>query len=130
MLQGSQIVNSLGKYIKKHLTGSGRIINESNMCTVIIPLLYTVKSDKDALEDGISEDAPDEMGTITVEFSITIYADKIRVNIFNGDITIDNKTYPIASFEDYVTGCEKVLNHSKKRIRTNYPQYDFQFDSL
>ena len=95
-----------------------------------IPLLYTVKSDIEALDDGISKDTPDEAEKITVEFSITTYSNLIRVNIFNGDITIDHKTYPIASFDDYVTGCEKVLNHSKMRIRKNYPQYDFQFDGL
>ncbi len=130
MLKGSQIVDGLGKYIQKHLTGSGTIIKGLNVCTVIIPLLYTMKSDKDTLNDGISEDALDEMGTITIEFSITTYADKIRVNIFNGDLIIDHKTYPIASFDDYETECVKALNHSKKKIRKIYPQYNFQFESL
>ena len=129
MLKGSQIVNRLGKYLKTHLTGSGTIKNEPNLCTVIIPLLYTLKSDKDALDDSISENGPDEMGTITVELSITTYADKISVSIYNGDLTIDHKTYPIASFADYETECIKVLNYSKKRISRYYPQYDFQFES-
>ena len=130
MLKGSHIVNELGKYFKKHLTGSGTIKNESNLCTVKIPLLYTVKPDKEALDDCISKDIPDEMGTIIVEISITTYSDKIRVNIFNGDLTIDHNTYAIASFDDYETECKKVLNHSKKRISKNNPQYDFQFESL
>ena len=130
MLKGSQIVNGLGKYLKKHLTGSGNIKRKPNSCTVIIPLLYTVKSDKDALNDGISEDAPDEMGTITVEINIATYADKVRVNIYNGDLTIDHKTYTIASFDDYETECIKVLNHSQKKISKTYPQYDFRFERM
>lgn len=130
MLKGSYIVNELGKYFKKHLTGSGTIKNESNLCTVKIPLLYTVKPDKEALDDCISKDIPDEMGTIIVEISITTYSDKIRVNIFNGDLTIDHKSYPVASVDDYETECIKVLNYTKKRIIIYYPQYDFQFDSL
>ena len=130
MLKGSQIVNRLGKYLKNHLTDSGIINIGSNTCTVIIPLSYTVKSDKDALDDGISKDTPDEMGTITVEICIKTYDNKIAVSIFNGDLTIENKAYTIASFDDYETECEKILNHSKKRISKNYPQYDFQFDSL
>ena len=130
MLKGSHIVNELGKYIKKHLAGSGNIKKEPNICNVTIPLLYTVKPDKDALDDCISKDIPDEMGTIIVEISITTYSDKIRVNIYNGDLTIDHNTYPIALFDDYETECIKVLNHTKKRIIKYYPQYDFQFDSL
>ena len=130
MLKGSQIVNRLGKYLKNHLTGSGTIKNEPNICTVNIPLLYTVKPDKDALDDGISKETPDEMGTITVQICIKTYANKIAVSIFNGDLTIDDRAYAIALFEDYETECKKVLNHSKKRISSKYPQYDFQFVSL
>ena len=130
MFKGSQIVNELGKYIKKHLTGSGNIKKEPNICNVTIPLLYTVKPDKDALDDGISDDTPDEMGTITVQICIKTYDNKIGVNIFNGDLTIDHKSYPVASFDDYETECIKVLNYTKKRIIKYYPQYDFQFDSL
>ncbi len=130
MLKGSQIVNGLGKYLKKQLTGSGIIKNGPNICTVTIPLSYTVKSDIDALDDGISKDTSDEMGTITVQICIKTYDNKIAVSIFNGDFTIDHKTYPIASFDDYETECVKVLNHSKMRIIKTYPQYDFQFESL
>lgn len=129
MLKGSHIVNELGKYFKKHLTGSGTIKNESNLCTVTIPLLYTVKSDKDALDDGISDDTPDEMGTITVQICIKTYDNIIGVSIFNGDLTIDHKSYPVASFDDYETECKKILNHSKKKICSKYPLYDFQFES-
>lgn len=129
MLQGSQIVNRLGKYLKNHLTGSGTIKNESNVCTVNIPLSYTVKIDKDAFDDGISKDTPDEMGTITVQIYIKTYDNKIAVSIFNGDLTIDYKTYTVASFEDYEKQCVKILNTVKKRISKKYPQYDFSFDS-
>lgn len=45
-------------------------------------------------------------------------------------ITIDHKTYTIASFDDYETECTIVLDNSKKRISKKYPQYDFQFYSL
>ena len=79
MLQGSQIVNRLGKYLENHLTGSGTIKNESNVCTVNIPLSYTVKPDKDAFDDGISKDTPDEMGTITVQIYIKTYDKKLRL---------------------------------------------------
>lgn len=127
MLKGGQIVNGLGRYFKKHLTGSGIIKKGSNICTVIIPVLYTEKPDEDALDDGISKDIPDEMGTITVRIDIKNYDNRIFVNIFNGDLTIDHKTYTEASFEDYEKECEKILNHSKKRISKYYPQYDFQF---
>ena len=130
MLTGSQIVNGLGKFFKKHLTGSGIIEKRSNDCTVIIPLSYKVKPENDALDDVISCDTHDEMGTITVEISITTYDNKIRVNIFNGDLTIDHKTYNIALFNDYETECIKILNYSKKKIINKFPQYDFQFDSL
>lgn len=127
MLKGGQIVNGLGKYIKKHLAGSGSIKNGSNTCTVTIPLLYTVKPDKDALGDGISGDTPDETGTITVQIYIKNCDNRIMVSIFNGDLTIDHKSYPVASFDDYETECIKILNHSKKGINKKYPQYDFQF---
>ena len=127
---GSQIVNGLGKFLKKHLTGSGTVEKDSNTCTVYIPISYTVKTNKDSLDDCVSKDTPDEMGTITVQICIKAYGDKIAVSIFNGDLTIGYKTYTIASFDDNKTGCEKVLNTVKKRIGSTYPQYDFKFDSL
>lgn len=130
MAQGSQIVNRLGRYFKKHLTGSGTINNESNVCTVSIPLSYTVKPDKDTLDDGVNKDTPDEIGTITVQVRITTYNNAIVVSIINGDLYIDQKKYSIASFDDYEKQCEKILNNTKKRISKKYQQYDFQFDSL
>ena len=92
--------------------------------------VHSITHLKDALDDGISDDTPDEMGTITVQICIKIYDNKIGVNIFNGDLIIDHKSYPVASFDDYETECIKVLNYTKKRIIKYYPQYDFQFDSL
>lgn len=127
MFKGGQIINGLGKYIKNHLTGSGIIKKESNICKVIIPLLYTEKPDKDVLDDGISKDTPDEVGTITVQIHIKNYDNRIAVTIFNGDLTIDHKSYTEVSFDDYETECEKILNNIKKRICKYYPQYVFQF---
>ena len=127
MLKGGQLVNGLGKYLKKHLTGSGIIKKGSNICIVIIPLLYTEKSDKDTLDDGISKDTPDEMKTITVQIHIKNYDNRIAVTIFNGDLTIDHKSYTEASFDDYETECEKIRNKIVKRISKFYPQYVFQF---
>lgn len=130
MLNGSQIVNGLGHYLKRHLTGAGNIEKGSNSCKVIIPLSYIVKPDEDALDGGISIDTMDETGTITVQICIATYDNRIGVNIFNGDLTIDHKTYPVASFDDYETKCEKILNNLKKGISKSYPKYDFQFDTL
>ena len=127
MLNGGQIVNRLGKYLKNHLTGSGSIKNGSNTCTVTIPLLYTEKPDNDALDDGISKDTPDKTGTITFQICIKTYDNKIAVSIFKGDLTIDHKSYPVVSFEDYETKCIEILNYTKKRISKKFPHYDFQF---
>lgn len=130
MLQGSQIVNRLGKYLNKHIAGSGSIENRSNTCIVSIPILYTVIPDNDALQDGNSQDVPNETGTLTVHIYIKTYDNRIAISILNGDINIDFKTYTIASFDDYETQCLRVLNNSKTKICRKYPQYDFQFDSL
>ena len=127
MLKGSQIVNALGRYLKRNLTGSGVIEKSPNACTVFIPLSYKLKPDKDALDNGISKDTLDEIGTITIQICITTYDNRIGVSILNGDLTLDHKSYTIASFDDYETECKVVVNNAKKRINKYYPQYDFQF---
>ena len=127
MLKGGQIVNGLGKYLKNHLTGSGNIKNGSNTCTVTIPLMYTEKPYQDTLDDGISKDTTDKTGTITFQVCIKTYDNKIAVSIFKGDLTLDLKSYPVGSFENYETKCIEILNYTKKRISKKFPQYDFQF---
>lgn len=131
----SQTVNSLGKYIYKHLDGAINYKKSSNMFDIYSIVLYSIPHDL-IKKYGISEDKYKETYEMIININITTYQEKIRVNLIEESpdkITLGSKIFNLEKLRRKYTNQQEYFNYIKeavvsyliKRLELRYQDYDF-----
>lgn len=126
-LEGGQIVNKLGSYMYKNLSGAIKKQNSGNMCDIYFLIYYQVPLNK--RDHRISEDYND-MHEMTLNLNITTYQEKIRVNILEvspDELTLGCKTFKYDCVNDLEKFKNDVMKYVEKRVSNVYEEYDFVF---
>lgn len=122
----SQQVNSVGKYLYKHIDGAYSIKFTPNTCDVYIMIYYQVPGELIS-KYNLDEDELDEM---SIDISITQYQGKIRVNVLRMDEL--EATLGFMTFEpEKIGSLEAIKDHIYKevckKVAKAYEDYDFVF---
>ena len=129
ILQPSQQVNRIGKFLYKHLDGAYKIEKSSNSCDIYLTVLYQIPP---ALlkKYGIEEEKYTEVHEMTVNLSITTYSNKVRINIIAmnpEEKTIGFDLYTSEELMDMNKAFHKIYNKVCKRLSKEFEDYEFLF---
>lgn len=122
-LQPSQIVNQLGKYLYRHIDGAYDMKKSANIVDVYFLILYQLKEE-------FRTESDKDMHEMSINVSITSYADKIRMNLIEvspNEKTLGFNTFKVDKFKDMNAGYELIMNTVKNRLAKVYEDYDFLF---
>lgn len=113
-----QIVNRIGKYLKKNIDGAFKITFKPMSCEVVMRMYYQLEGD------------PETFNEMDFEINITSYQNKVRVNLT--EITELEKTIgQIILKEDEVNDLnlakKRILQTLKRAIAKEYQDYIFIF---
>lgn len=122
MMNASQQVNRIGKYLSKHMNGTIKSKQSPNTYDLYVTLLYSLKP-----EYGGDSTVVDEM---TINISITTYQNKIRINTI--EVTPDERTlgFDTINLEDIsdLPTAQKIVEWKVgKRLRKAYENYVILF---
>lgn len=119
---GSQLVNQIGNYLYKHLDGAFKYTKDRNTYDVYVTLLYELKPEYGGTPNDVQE--------MTINISITTYANKIRVNTI--EVTPQARTlgfdlFPIDKMYDMELAMSMIKWKVGNRIRKAYNHYIILF---
>ena len=119
---GSQLVNKVGIYLYKHLDGAFKYKKDRNTYDVYVTLLYELKPEYGGTPNDVQE--------MTINISITTYANKIRVNTI--EVTPQARTlgfdlFPIDKMYDMELAMSIIKWKVGNRIRKAYEHYNILF---
>ena len=112
------LVNRVGKYLYKNLSGAVDNQQGANMYDVYTLVLY---QDPEYRSD---------MQEMVIDINITTYQNKIRVNTIQtspNQKTLGYDLFDSSVFEDIRYGCELVYSKVCRRIVKEYKDYKFLF---
>lgn len=133
--QLSQTVNSVGKYLYKHLPGAINFKKSSNMFDVWTLVLYQIPYDI-IKKYNITEDKYKEVYEMVININITTYNTKLRVNLIEespDELTIGCQTFdverlkkknPQAYFNNIM---DSIMDYLIRRLEKHYEDYDFLY---
>lgn len=133
--QLQQTVNSLGKYMFKHLDGAINYKKSSNVFDIWTLILYQIPFEIIDKYDLVEEKYKD-VNEMIININITTYGSKIRVNLIEetpenytvGHRTFDTKDFNPSnpkSYFDKITN--SVMQFLINSLESRYQDYDFLF---
>lgn len=123
-LQSGQIVNSVGKYLYKHIDTAYSIKKSPNMVDVYFEIAYEL------LPEYRVNEKDEEVHVMSIDINITTYADKIRVNVIEvspEERTLGFDTFKTDIFENMSEGVELVLAKVRNKMKRAFTEYEFYF---
>ena len=123
----SQIVNKIGKYLKKGLDGAFKFKVSSNMCDVYVTVLYQLPWQQQIPGKGKEYNDVHEM---TLDLNITTYQNKIRVNVIEvspNAKTIGYDLFDPEALSDLEEAKKRIIKRVRARISKEYKDYLFLF---
>ena len=112
----AQKLNSVGKYIYKHLDGAYKIGFGPQTCDVYIEMYYQAPGE--------------EMQTMRFDISLATYQGKIRINVTeltDMEKTIGQNIYKPEELENMHEAFPKIYKNICKHIDKEYADYDFVY---
>lgn len=111
-----QIVNKVGKYLKKHIDGAFKIEFSGMACEVTMRMYYQL------------EDQPDTFEEMHFIINITSYQNKVRVNLTEDtpeEKTIGQVILTDEELHDLSLAKKRILSTLKRAIAKEYSGYEF-----
>jgi len=122
----SQLVNSVGKYMYKHIDSANKLTFYPNMCDVYFTIYYQVPGE--IIQKYNVPD--DELHEMQVDVNITTYQNKIRVNITEVDAlerTLGSVIVKPVDFPDVAKLSTHIYTEICKKVAKAYEDYEFVF---
>lgn len=123
----TRIINILGKYIHKQISGSYKFAIRSNGCDVYSIVYYQVPQ---ISETPGEPDSYSDVYEMDLQINIVTYQKYIRINIYElspDETTLGFLKYDPEKFKDINTLKNKCLQDVKDRICDRYDKYEFVF---
>lgn len=135
--QTSQTINSLGKYLYKHIDGALDYKKSSNMFDIYTLVLYAIPH-KLVDKYHIEEDKYKQVHEMIININLTGYDQKIRINLIETspeEITIGSKTFDLEKLrksnldqQAYFSAIKDMtFDYLIRRLEHRYQDYDFLF---
>ena len=127
MLPASQIVNVLGKYLKRNIDSAESIRFSSNMCDVVFTIYYQIPAEFQIPEKGEEYNDVHEM---KVDINITTYRNKVRINLIEispQSRTIGFDVYEPELFTNMSYARDAIMKKVQRRVSRAYKDFDFLF---
>lgn len=127
MLQPTQIVNTLSKYIYKHLDGRYKFVVGMNKCDVYSIIYYQVP---EISIDPSKDIEYSDINEMNININITTYKNAIRININEItplETTIGYLKYELSDYPDITKLKENSMQDIRKKIMNRYSKYEFIF---
>lgn len=124
----NQIVNSVGRYLYKHLDGAFDFKKSSNMFDVYMTVLYAIPLDIRHKYD--LPKSSEDVHEMTVNINLTTYQQKIRMNLLVSDPyerTISFSTYSPDKLQDMQSASRILYDRVKAVLCREFKDYDFLF---
>lgn len=124
-MQASQKVNTIGRYLYKHIESAYDFKKSANMFDIYFTVYYQLSEEN--RYEGITDDNFHEMN---INMNITTYQNKIRINIIEispKEITIGYDLYTPEKLENLPEAYNLIWNRFIKRMNKYYKDYDFIF---
>ena len=121
-LQSGQIVNSVGRYLYKHIDTAYSIKKSPNMVDVYFEIAYQLFP-----EYRVSNE-DEEVKVMSININVTTYQNKIRVNVIEvspEERTLGFDTFKPELFENMNDGMKVVLDKVRNRMRRAFKEYEF-----
>lgn len=133
--QTSQIINSLGKYLYKHIDGALDYKKSSNMFDLYTLVLYEIPHEL-ITKYHIEEDKYKQVYEMVININLTGYDQKIRVNLIEtspDEVTIGSKTFDLEKLrksnpdqQTYFSIIkDMIFDYLIRRLENRYQDYDF-----
>ena len=123
-LQSGQIVNSVGRYLYKHIDTAYRIENHANEVDIYFEIAYELLPEYRKTSDD------EEVNVMSININITTYQNKIRVNVIEvspKERTLGYILIPPEKFKDMNEGMKLVLAKVQNKVAKSFKEYEFYF---
>ena len=123
-LQAGQIVNSVGRYLYKHIDTAYNMKKSPNMVDVYFEVAYQL------LPEYRINKEDEEAHVMSININVTTYQDKIRVNVIEvspEERTLGFDTFKTELFENMNDGMKVVLDKVRNRMKRAFKEYEFYF---
>ena len=135
--QTAQIVNSIGKYLYKNLSGAINFKKSSNMFDVWTIVLYQIPQEI-AKKYNLSIEESQQVNEMLLDINLTGYNTKIRVNIIEespDEMTIGSQTFDLEKYKTRYTNQQACFTAIKdsieayiiRRLKHRYEDYEFLY---
>lgn len=122
----SQTVNSIGKFLYKHIDSAHKITFGPNTCDVFITLYYQIPGE--VIKKYHVED--DRLHEMNIDISLTQYDSKVRINTIEMDDlerTLGFDTFEPEKIGDLHDIHRHIYQTVCKRVAKAYEDYEFVF---
>ena len=123
-LQAGQIVNSVGRYLYKHIDTAYNLKKSPNMIDVYFEIAYQL------LPEYRKSKEDEEVNVMSININVTTYHNKIRVNVIEvspGERSLGFDTFKPEIFENMDDGMKVVLDKVRNRMERAFKEYEFYF---
>ena len=123
-LQAGQIVNSVGRYLYKHIDTAYSIKESPNMVDVYFEIAYQLLPEYRKVKED------EEAHRMSINVNVTTYQNKIRVNVIEvspEERTLGFDTFKPEIFENINEGMKIVLDKVRNRMKKSFKEYEFYF---
>lgn len=124
-MQASQKVNTIGRYLYKHIESAYDFKKSANMFDIYFTVYYQL-SEENRYEDVTDNDFHE----MNINMNITTYQNKIRINIIEispRETTIGYDLYTPEKLENLSEAYNLIWSRFIKRMNKYYKDYDFIF---
>lgn len=124
-MQASQKVNTIGRYLYKHIESAYDFKKSANTFDIYFTVYYQL-SEENRYEDVTDNDFHE----MNINMNITTYQNKIRINIIEispRETTIGYDLYIPEKLENLSEAYNLIWNRFIKRMNKYYKDYDFIF---
>lgn len=123
-LQAGQIVNSVGRYLYKHIDTAYDMKKSPNMVDIYFEIAYQLLPEYRKVKED------EEAHVMSININVTTYQNKIRVNVIEvspEERTLGFDVFKPELFENMNEGMKIVLDKVRKRIKRAFKEYEFYF---
>lgn len=131
-MQAGQKVNTIAKYIKKHVDGAYKLtFNPGMTADVYITIYYDIPSEaRDIMKKYGAEPKQQGVESMDIDINITSYQNKIRINVIRMDDnekTLGHFVIKPEDIKDVYSVVEDIKDKVASFIEKEYADYDFVF---
>ena len=126
MIPTSQLVNKIGKYLYKHISGADRYKVSGNINDVWFTVLYQIP--EYSIKPGQGMRYSDEVYDMRININVTTYRNKIRVNLIEvspEERTLGHFVYMPEQVQQVATICDDIIEDIQKRLNKIFEDYNF-----